>query len=65
MNQRELNRAVARATGESVYVISELGFIPLPQKPREREPQFVDWDESQTLRNLSLRHRRMRTRPLA
>jgi hypothetical protein len=46
MTQSELNREVARATGESVGTISALGFVPLTRKPyeRDREPLVVDWD---------------------
>ena len=33
MTQNELNRAVARATGESVAVISSMGFVPLTRAP--------------------------------
>jgi hypothetical protein len=46
MTQSELNREVARATGESLGTISALGFVPLTRKPyeRDREPLVVDWD---------------------
>ena len=45
MNQNELNRAVARTTGESVRAIAKMGFVPLTVSPVEREPLVVDWDE--------------------
>ena len=45
MTQRELNREVAQATGESVATIDQLGFVPLTHAPVEREPLTVDWDE--------------------
>lgn len=49
MNQRELNREVAKATGETISVIASLGFVPLtplPHEPeRDREPLVVDWDK--------------------
>jgi hypothetical protein len=45
MNPRELNRAVARATGESVSTIASLGFVPLTVGPVEREPLLIDWDQ--------------------
>jgi hypothetical protein len=45
MTQRELNREVAQATGESVATIDHLGFVPLTHSPIEREPLTVDWDE--------------------
>ena len=44
MNQRDLNRAVARATGESMSVISRMGFSELAVDPLERDPLTVDWD---------------------
>jgi hypothetical protein len=45
MTQRELNRAVAHATGESLSTISNLGFVPLTIGPVERDPLVMDWDE--------------------
>jgi hypothetical protein len=45
MTQSELNRAVARATGESLSTIAQMGFVPLTSVPLEREPLVVDWDE--------------------
>ena len=47
MTQAELDREVARATGESMRTISSLGFVPLTVRPmeRDREPLTVDWDE--------------------
>jgi len=46
MTQTELNREVARVTGESCRMIAQLGFSPLWPKPyeRDREPLTVDWD---------------------
>jgi hypothetical protein len=43
MTQRELNRAIARATGESVSVISSMGFVPLSQRLPECKSQTVNW----------------------
>ena len=51
MNQRELYRAIACRTGESVRTIQQLGFSE-SDSPREAwdsdggesEPQMVDWD---------------------
>ena len=60
MTQNELNRAVARATGESVSLISSMGFVPLSDTPHEREPQTVDWDRTQQNRRVSLQSRRRR-----
>jgi hypothetical protein len=47
MTQAELNREVAKATGESVGTISQIGFVPLTRQPVEveREPLVIDWDE--------------------
>ena len=52
MNQNELNRAVAKATGESVSSIKRLGFlladpsqpIPDPTDP-VLGPRVIDWDD--------------------
>jgi hypothetical protein len=60
MTQNELNRCVARKTGESVALISSMGFSPLTEVPYEREPQTVDWDESDESRRISLQPRRRR-----
>ena len=60
MTQNELNRAVARATGESVTVVSSMGFVPLTSVPQESEPQTVDWDEAQQARRISFQPRRKR-----
>ena len=56
MTQRELNRAVARATGETVNEISHRGFIPLTTVPQERDPEdlIVDWDQIDLERNVAL-----------
>ena len=47
MTQSELDREVARATGESLRTVASLGFVPLTVKPyeRDREPLMVDWDD--------------------
>ena len=52
MSQAELNRQVARATGESVRTIAQQGFVPLTLKPVEREPLTVDWDRVQADRHV-------------
>lgn len=49
MTVRDLNRAVAQATGESVDTIVRRGFSLLALEPREenlaeRPPLTVDWD---------------------
>ena len=50
MHQNELNRAVARATGESVRTIAQMGFSPLAAPAVQREPLVVDWDELEAQR---------------
>ena len=45
MTQADLNRAVSKATGETVGTIAEMGFVPLTAIAIEREPLVVDWDE--------------------
>ena len=44
MKQSELNRAIARATGESVSRIARLGFVPLVPILVRRKPRVVNWD---------------------
>lgn len=57
MTQQELDRAIARRTGESLRIIRRRGFsIVKPQiKNFDPEPdllpaQFVDWDEVEARR---------------
>ena len=52
MNQSQLDRAVARATGESLDTISRRGFsiadpeaVRYEPEPSGPAPQVVDWDE--------------------
>ena len=61
MNQHQLNRGVARVTGEPVAVIANMGFGPLTRMPREREPKRVDWEQLDRSRGISLQPRRKRT----
>ena len=61
MTQNELNRAVARATGENVSTICQRGFVPLLSIPYEREPRTVDWEDSDSQRGVSLPSRRRRS----
>ena len=51
MTQRDLDRAVANATSESVTTISRLGFsiadpdeVDFDPEPNDLPPQTVDWD---------------------
>ena len=62
MTQRELNRAVAQATGETVAEINHRGFVPLTDIPFERDPEdcIIDWDEAELLRNVALVEQRQR-----
>jgi len=43
MNQRQLDRAVARQTGESLATIRNRGFSIV--EPPELEPLTIDWDQ--------------------
>ena len=47
MTQADLNREIARTTGESTRTIGQMGFVPLTRYPveTEREPLVIDWDE--------------------
>ncbi|MCE9555416.1 MAG: hypothetical protein K8T91_18860 [Planctomycetes bacterium] len=47
MTQCDLDRAVARVTGEDLSTIAGMGFVPLTSVPyeTERSPLTVDWDE--------------------
>ena len=58
MNQRNLNRAVARKTGESISTIASRGFslvgrIPIEPGIRPLEG-LIDWDYVDATRNISL-----------
>ena len=51
MNQPQLDRAVARATGESLHTINCMGFsiadpaaVHYDPEPSRQRPQVVDWD---------------------
>ncbi len=57
MDQQDLNREVARVTGESVVTIGSMGFVPLTTIPIEREPETVDWDLLAVLPVLSRKSR--------
>ena len=60
MTQRDLNRAIARATGEDIDTISRMGCVELQSVPFEREPQFVDWDDVDAGRNVAVLPQRSR-----
>jgi hypothetical protein len=58
MTQNDLNRAVAKVTGETVTEISHRGFQPI-QEPVEddSETDRVDWDRLEAQRNVPLTRR--------
>jgi hypothetical protein len=61
MTQAQLNRAVARVTGESMDTIQHLGFVPLTGIPTERTPLIVDWDRLDSQRYSIFPQRRQQT----
>ena len=54
MNQSDLNREVAKATGETVSTIEHRGFGLLTPVPAECEPNAIDWDQLEADREISL-----------
>ena len=54
MRQRDLDRDIARATGETVSTVARMGFVPLLPVPyeRDREPLVMDWDEWEQTRRI-------------
>jgi hypothetical protein len=61
MTQAELNRAVSRATGETVTTIRSLGFdiadpdvVSYDPEPADLDARVVDFDELAARRELSL-----------
>ena len=57
MKQADIDRAVARATGETVSLIKRIGFGLVDEvdvfdlDPDFRQPHVVDWDELELQRN--------------
>jgi len=57
MKQAELDRAVARATGETVTTIKRLGFLlagpadSLDPDADDDDPYVIDWDELEAQRH--------------
>ena len=57
MRQADLDRAVARATGETVSTIKRLGFLladpdaSLDPDSDEHGPDVIDWDELEAQRH--------------
>ena len=58
MTQNDLNRAVARATGETVTEIRRLGFQPLDIEPADPEDRIIDWDTLELERSVALYEQR-------
>ncbi|MBM4092704.1 MAG: hypothetical protein FJ276_25340 [Planctomycetes bacterium] len=56
MTQAELNRQVARATGESVETIARMGFVLLNDGPVEPEPLDGDCDPLEADRHIRFGH---------
>ena len=61
MLQTELNRQVARRTGEDVHTIRQLGFsiadpeeVDFDPEPDDLPPQIIDWDELDQQRHVPL-----------
>jgi len=61
MTQNELNRAVARSTGETVRSVAELGFgladpdrVNFDPEPSDVDGMIIDWDEHELQRNVPL-----------
>ena len=62
MTQADLNRAVARATGETVEMVAQRGFSLLGQDSKQREPTVIDWDDLQTKRAVAIVEQRPKSR---
>ena len=73
MTQRQLNRAVAKATGESIGTINDMGFSiaapkhvrfdpepPDPHDCRHIEDRIIDWDRHDRRRNVPIVPQRSR-----
>jgi hypothetical protein len=72
MTQRDLDRAVADATGEYVSEIRRRGFSVLDScadeldpDPRDAAPQIVDWDELERRQKVPYFSPQVGRRPLA
>ena len=65
MSQRDLNRQISKATGESIETIAGMGFVELTPFPVEREPLAMDWDEHDLDRNVAVIPQRRRRRTAA
>jgi hypothetical protein len=54
MTQADLNRAVAKATGETRRTVARLGFVPLTFTPHERDPFVTDWNAVELARRAAV-----------
>jgi hypothetical protein len=54
MTSRELNRAVARSTGEEIALIASRGFFLLEEPDDFGPAPLLDWDQVDLERNLNL-----------
>ena len=59
MTQRDLDRSLARSTGETVSEISRRGFVPLEDLDRECDPP-IDWDDLEAQRFVNMVPQRKR-----
>jgi len=64
MNRNDFNRAVAKATGESVETVAHRGFVLLTPVPLEREPRRASYDDL-LRRTCSSEHLQTRSRAAA
>ena len=61
MSQRDLNRAISKATGEDIATIAGMGFVELTRFPIERESHVLDGDEHDLEHNLAVIPQRRRS----
>jgi hypothetical protein len=59
MTQRDLNRAVAQSTGETISEISRRGFVPIEDLARDSDPPII-WDELEAQRFVHVCRQRKR-----
>ena len=57
MTNSELNRAVARATGETIHEVRHRGFVELQEVDNNEDELlacFLDWDDVDRQRNVAM-----------